>query len=848
MHLSKTLILLLCLLAGSLSAQEMQMRVYHIPPDFIGPFWDGDTFDPFSYQPMPDPPGDESRKILEATGVEFPPGSSCCFDRFVHLLTVHNTRENLDLVEKYVGELVKLHPRTLRWHLSIVEVPAGKLSVVVDAAAQLTALRKASKQPDSGMRWIAEALVEGKGGTRLTHEAITEHAVLKAPVADKKSGHVVSVDAQNNGTRLEIEGTVSPDGTVVEANLAIHAPVPAPVEQTVKAGGVQYDTLIQREAAWITGVTFAAGATKLLGISSSPWDEKKQVGAFLTCQVLDYHLGDLYSLFEGSPPEIQPPAGMTAVTLHMPSGSYAAALPGREHDSLLTWLDSTPMKPPGARFQLVGNRLHLINTPENIRRIALVAHHLHSRLPKNIRVMVHTIQAAPDSLPLASANDDDALYSHLEKAVDQGQAQFVDSRVFEVTGGAAMTHNTADEQPFITELSSDAESNAWPHLDTRNAGSLLEFEPTVGVDMQHIEVSLAHHLHSEAPQIHRSRFTAAASEKTSELPLTNFQHCRTITGLTLQNGRQRLFSIHQPPAQKDGDALWFTFVRADIALQHSPPRPRAPAPIALLPPPPADPNQLEVRFYRVPPDFLGNEAKKTAKEILENNGITFPKGSSATFIPASSQLVVRSTRENLDLIDAWVGTNGCGQAPRGVEITSSIIEAPGSVLRPIALQSAKLANHESVLVNLLSNPEVKQLDLSRIEGKSGNRFTTTSGRQITYLDKFEPDQDGRLQIIQKQRPSGLRLEFEPSIDPSLHFIHLNLKGEWHTAPPTQLAEHLTDAKGRRFDLPLTVFHTHNLTTGFVISDGATHLVSMWKATGQDKDVLQALFITTRIVR
>jgi len=824
------------------------MRVYHIPPDFIGPFWDGDTFDPFSYQPMPDPPGDESRKILEATGVEFPPGSSCCFDRFVHLLTVHNTRENLDLVEKYVGELVKLHPRTLRWHLSIVEVPAGKLSVVVDAAAQLTALRKASKQPDSGMRWIAEALVEGKGGTRLTHEAITEHAVLKAPVADKKSGHVVSVDAQNNGTRLEIEGTVSPDGTVVEANLAIHAPVPAPVEQTVKAGGVQYDTLIQREAAWITGVTFAAGATKLLGISSSPWDEKKQVGAFLTCQVLDYHLGDLYSLFEGSPPEIQPPAGMTAVTLHMPSGSYAAALPGREHDSLLTWLDSTPMKPPGARFQLVGNRLHLINTPENIRRIALVAHHLHSRLPKNIRVMVHTIQAAPDSLPLASANDDDALYSHLEKAVDQGQAQFVDSRVFEVTGGAAMTHNTADEQPFITELSSDAESNAWPHLDTRNAGSLLEFEPTVGVDMQHIEVSLAHHLHSEAPQIHRSRFTAAASEKTSELPLTNFQHCRTITGLTLQNGRQRLFSIHQPPAQKDGDALWFTFVRADIALQHSPPRPRAPAPIALLPPPPADPNQLEVRFYRVPPDFLGNEAKKTAKEILENNGITFPKGSSATFIPASSQLVVRSTRENLDLIDAWVGTNGCGQAPRGVEITSSIIEAPGSVLRPIALQSAKLANHESVLVNLLSNPEVKQLDLSRIEGKSGNRFTTTSGRQITYLDKFEPDQDGRLQIIQKQRPSGLRLEFEPSIDPSLHFIHLNLKGEWHTAPPTQLAEHLTDAKGRRFDLPLTVFHTHNLTTGFVISDGATHLVSMWKATGQDKDVLQALFITTRIVR
>lgn len=846
MHLSKTLILLLCLLAGRLSAQEMQTRVYHIPPDFPArPFTDRETYDPFTH-PIP-AYDDDSQQVLEAAGVTFPRGASCQFDRITELLTIHNTRENLNLVEKYVGDLVKLHPRTLRWHLSIVEAPAGKLSSELDAAAQLVALRKASNQRDSGIRWIAEALVEGKGGTRVTHEAITEHAVLNVPVADKKGGHVVSVDTQHNGTRLEIEGIVSADGKIVEANLAIHAPVPAPLEQTVKAGSAQYDMLSQREVAWITGVTFAAGATKLIGISASPWDEKKQVGAFLTCQVLDYNLDGFYSLFEGAPPEIQPPAGMTAVTLHMPSGSYAAALPGREHDSLLTWLDSTPMKPPGARFQLVGNRLHLINTPENIRRIALVAHHLHSRLPKNIRVMVHTIQAAPDSLPLASANDDDALYSHLEKAVEHGKTQLIDSRVFEVTGGTAMTHNTADEQPFITELSSDAESNAWPHLDTRNAGSLLEFEPTVGVDMQHIEVSLAHHLHSEAPQIHRSRFTAAASEKTSELPLTNFQHCRTITGLTLQNGRQRLFSIQPPPLQDSGDALWLTFVRADIALQHSPPRPRAPEPIALPPPAPSDPNELEVRFYRVPPDFLGSEPKKTAKEILEEMGITFPKGSSATFIPASSQLVVKNTRANLDLVDAYVDDT-CRLPIRGVEVTSHVIEAPGPLLRSIAFQAAKLGNHESLLVNLLAMPEVKKLDLSHIEGKGGTRFTTTSGSPITYLDKFEPDEHGSLQIIQKLRQSGLELEFEPSIDPSLHFIHLNLKGEWHTAPPTQLAEHLTDAKGRRFDLPLTVFHTHNLTTGFVISDGATHLVSMWKATGQEKDVLQALFITTQIVR
>lgn len=182
----RTSLLLLCLLAGSLCAQEMQTRAYHIPPDIPArPFSDRETYDPFTHL-IPDY-NDDSLSVLEAAGVTFPPGASCQFDRITELLTIHNTRENLALVDKYVGELVKLHPRTLRWHLSIVEAPAGKISAGADAAAQLSALRKASAQPGSGLRWLAEAMVEGKGGTRVTHEAITEHAVLTPPRADKRA-------------------------------------------------------------------------------------------------------------------------------------------------------------------------------------------------------------------------------------------------------------------------------------------------------------------------------------------------------------------------------------------------------------------------------------------------------------------------------------------------------------------------------------------------------------------------------------------------------------------------------------------------------------------------------------
>ena len=110
------------------------------------------------------------------------------------------------------------------------------------------------------------------------------------------------------------------------------------------------------------------------------------------------------------------------------------------------------------------------------------------------------------------------------------------------------------------------------------------------------------------------------------------------------------------------------------------------------------------RSYRVPPDFLSNGggdaggaaapaaaadpfaagaaapaggsgliARKSAKQILEAAGITFPEGSSASYNPANSQLVVRNTQPNLDLAEAYVESI-TKSAPKMVVITSKFIE------------------------------------------------------------------------------------------------------------------------------------------------------------------------------
>ncbi|WP_395752082.1 Amuc_1098 family type IV pilus outer membrane protein [Prosthecobacter sp.] len=110
------------------------------------------------------------------------------------------------------------------------------------------------------------------------------------------------------------------------------------------------------------------------------------------------------------------------------------------------------------------------------------------------------------------------------------------------------------------------------------------------------------------------------------------------------------------------------------------------------------------KTYRVPPDFLSGQggdappaggaaapqdpfapaggaggggggliARRNARQILEGAGIQFPEGSSASYNAATSQLVVRNTQPNLDLVEAYVESI-TKLAPKMVVITSKFVE------------------------------------------------------------------------------------------------------------------------------------------------------------------------------
>ena len=66
-------------------------------------------------------------------------------------------------------------------------------------------------------------------------------------------------------------------------------------------------------------------------------------------------------------------------------------------------------------------------------------------------------------------------------------------------------------------------------------------------------------------------------------------------------------------------------------------------------------------------------ARYNAQEYLASQGVEFPTGASANYLPSGSKLVVRNTRDNIDLIDSLVDA-AMGVAPSQVSIETKFVE------------------------------------------------------------------------------------------------------------------------------------------------------------------------------
>lgn len=89
--------------------------------------------------------------------------------------------------------------------------------------------------------------------------------------------------------------------------------------------------------------------------------------------------------------------------------------------------------------------------------------------------------------------------------------------------------------------------------------------------------------------------------------------------------------------------------------------------------------------------------REGAKEFLESQGVSFPPGASANFLPQSSRLVVRNTADNLELVDAIV-EQASVSGPKQVEIESKFVEITQNNLKELGfdwlLGRFNIGNHK----------------------------------------------------------------------------------------------------------------------------------------------------------
>ena len=88
--------------------------------------------------------------------------------------------------------------------------------------------------------------------------------------------------------------------------------------------------------------------------------------------------------------------------------------------------------------------------------------------------------------------------------------------------------------------------------------------------------------------------------------------------------------------------------------------------------------------------------REGAREFLEGQGVPFPQGASANFLPQSSRLIVRNTEDNLELVDALVEQANVS-GPKQVEIESKFVEITQNNLKELGfdwlLGQFNIGNH-----------------------------------------------------------------------------------------------------------------------------------------------------------
>lgn len=216
----------------------------------------------------------------------------------------------------------------------------------------------------------------------------------------------------------------------------------------------------------------------------------------------------------------------------------------------------------------------------------------HLNLPKQIRVMVEFIEIPLPELtklltePRKSANDTD-LRREVQKMVEAGTAKHIETQLVSARSGETATSEAILEYIYPTEyepaeLPQKVSTEGTTHdeatfakgvatpptptaFETRNTGSTLEIQPTLGAQDNIIDLRFAPELVEHVENVIWSEWDGPQGKAPIQMP--SFFSQRVNTGLTLLDGQYALastLSMRQENGKADYQRKLLLFVRADV--------------------------------------------------------------------------------------------------------------------------------------------------------------------------------------------------------------------------------------------------------------------------------------------
>jgi|GEM_PF-1799875 len=884
-------VLLAIILPSGLRAQErLETRVFEVMPDFLQVMQrvemnppvplNPDPFatavvpekkemhrDPFAIAPE-DPPL-STRALLEKMGIPFPDGAAVFLDSPNHRLHVRHLPVYLDLIQSLIDGQDNPHFVSLTTHL--IQAPGPLLRAMAqpgpgkgDATDALKRLLLDSSKDGSNVKVVNTSHLEMKPGERATLEAVTESHHVGSAKVDAKGTAVLEMENRSTGFKLEVEPYISVEADMLDLNLALEftagQKMPPFQSATVK-----------------TALNLASGQSRLLNLwkpsaNGDPQMHDTLQALFLTAEIIQVKPIRKPTTDPVKFDLLRPKEPLTHV-FSMPDDGWRwdeqffEQQYGRTYTStfklnqaLTSVCQFTPKD--SHHFEVKGD----LETQEVFQRWVTESWNLG---PKNLGVTLDIVRGSGHVLrPLLARShglhDHATILQAARELVSASQAQWSTTAYIQAKPGTKAMTQSACERRYISKMQlSDPQHPQW-ETESQPLGTILEIDPVLSEDGHIIHLPCTLTWQTAPPTPPRESLTVGNG---CEIPRSDPHLARLKTAGIYMDGNTRLIAAWHPQGDETlnrDDVLEMAFVTVNV-LKRSP-SPTEVQPEPLPEPEKKDPNKMETRSFRVPPDFLSlggqptdaEELKKSwsdrARYILEEQGIAFPEGSRIFYIRGSNRLWVTQTPDNLDLIEAFIGSFCCSYA-KSLAFNLHLFQADGNLIRDL-LRQAVYESSDAPLKQLLEGVgagTVLPVSTLRLITEGGQRATVEQVQEHQRATGFMIGSDAKTETFSEIRSVGTRMELDPTMGADGYTIDVDLTPEHHTAAPLRREEDLLSAesgKARKL-IPLTDFYAEKICASLTLFDGTSRIIAVWKPTGkpefETQDILHIAILEAGVI-